>query len=94
MRRQHACVCLHMQARALSVGRILFGFYQLPDSSAEPIDFVVNPEGMQMRSQQRCSPSFPGRPPLRPMRTFCYSSLQPHPALCRPPYCPHSDLHE
>lgn len=41
------------QARAQSVGRILIGFYQLPDSTAQPIDFVVNPEGNELRSKLR-----------------------------------------
>jgi hypothetical protein len=54
-----------MQARALSVGRILFGYYQLPDSSAEPIDFVVNPEGLQLRAKQRRGT------PLTPLHPCC-----------------------
>ncbi len=58
-----ACAC--MQARALSVGRILFGYYQLPDSSAEPIDFVVNPEGLQLRAKQRRGT------PLTPLHPCC-----------------------
>lgn len=44
---------LYLQARAQSVGRILIGFYQLPDSAAQPIDFVVNPEGNELRSKLR-----------------------------------------
>ena len=44
-----------VQARAQSVGRILFGFYAVPDSSSVPIDFVINLEGNEERSKKRCS---------------------------------------
>lgn len=43
----------HLQARAQSVGRILFGFYAVPDSSSVPIDFVINLEGNEERSKKR-----------------------------------------
>lgn len=42
-----------MQARAQSVGRILFGYYAVPDSSSVPIDFVINLEGSEERSKKR-----------------------------------------
>ena len=44
-----------MQARAQSLGRILFGFYAVPDSSSVPIDFVINLEGNAARSTKRYS---------------------------------------
>ena len=42
-----------VQARAQSLGRILFGFYAVPDSSSVPIDFVINLEGNAARSTKR-----------------------------------------
>ncbi|CAL8468748.1 g8288 [Coccomyxa elongata] len=42
-----------LQARAMSVGRILFGYYRVPDSASEPIDFTVNLEGEEQRSATR-----------------------------------------
>ncbi|BDA43260.1 probable ion channel POLLUX at N-terminal half [Coccomyxa sp. Obi] len=42
-----------LQARAMSVGRILFGYYRVPDSPSEPIDFTVNLEGEAQRSAMR-----------------------------------------
>ena len=44
-----------VQARAQSLGRILFGFYAVPDSSSVPIDFVINLEGSAARSTKRCA---------------------------------------
>ena len=38
----------------MSVGRILFGYYRVPDSASEPIDFTVNLEGEELRSAKRC----------------------------------------
>ena len=35
-------------------GGLLFGYYVLPESGADPIDFVVNPEGNKLRSTLRC----------------------------------------
>ena len=43
-----------MPARAASVGRVLYGYYHVPDRSHKPIDFVINPEGMELRSRKRC----------------------------------------
>lgn len=43
-----------MQARAASVGRVLYGYYHVPDRSSKPIDFIINPEGMELRSRKRC----------------------------------------
>lgn len=37
----------------MSVGRILFGYYLVPESAAQPIDFTVNPEGLAVRSAKR-----------------------------------------
>lgn len=45
-----------IQARAASVGRVLYGYYHVPDSSNKPIDFIINPEGMEIRSRRRCAP--------------------------------------
>ncbi len=45
-----------MQARAASVGRVLYGYYHVPDRSSKPIDFIINPEGMEERAQKRCGP--------------------------------------
>ena len=42
-----------VQARAQSLGKILFGFYAVPDSSSVPIDFVINLEGNAARSTKR-----------------------------------------
>ena len=44
-----------IQARAASVGRVLYGYYHVPDSSNKPIDFIINPEGMEIRSRTRCA---------------------------------------
>ena len=65
---------LYLQARAQSVGRILIGFYQLPDSAAQPIDFVVNPEGNELRSE------------LRRVSTVCQTAACT--VLCPQPTCP------
>ena len=46
-------VLTETQARAKSVGRILFGYYAVPDSSSVPIDFVINLEGNGERSKKR-----------------------------------------
>lgn len=45
---------LNVQARAASVGRVLYGYYHVPDRSSKPIDFIINPEGMELRSRKRC----------------------------------------
>jgi hypothetical protein len=37
----------------MSVGRVLFGYYLIPESASEPIDFTVNPEGQEARSVKR-----------------------------------------
>ncbi|KAK9845991.1 hypothetical protein WJX81_007900 [Elliptochloris bilobata] len=42
-----------LMARAASVGRVLYGYYQVPDRSHKPIDFIINPEGMEVRSRKR-----------------------------------------
>jgi len=45
-----------LQARAASVGRVLYGYYHVPDRSSKPIDFIINPEGMEERAKKRCGP--------------------------------------
>ncbi|KAK9818136.1 hypothetical protein WJX72_007697 [[Myrmecia] bisecta] len=42
-----------LQARALQVGQILYGFYNLPSSADQPIDMLINPEGDALRSTTR-----------------------------------------
>lgn len=36
------------------MGRVLYGYYHVPDRSSKPIDFIINPEGMELRSRKRC----------------------------------------
>ena len=42
-----------VQARAETVGQILFAYFQIPGTMDSPLDLVVNPEGNEARSQQR-----------------------------------------
>ena len=42
-----------MQARAETVGQILFAYFQIPGTMDSPLDLVVNPEGNEARSQRR-----------------------------------------
>ncbi|KAK9810370.1 hypothetical protein WJX72_009592 [[Myrmecia] bisecta] len=42
-----------LQARALLVGQIMYGFYNIPSSTDAPIDIVINPEGDEFRSKRR-----------------------------------------
>lgn len=53
------------------MGRILFGYYAVPDSSSVPIDFVINLEGNEERSKKRCAASSSSGCML-----FCALSLQ------------------
>ncbi len=42
-----------MQARAVSVHQILVGYYRIPSSGDQPLEVVVNPPGLQTRSEVR-----------------------------------------
>ena len=42
-----------VQARAETVGQILFAYFQIPSTMDSPLDLVVNPEGNEARSQRR-----------------------------------------
>lgn len=42
-----------MQARVQAVGQTLWGYYYLPSNDASPIDFKLNPSGMEDRSKLR-----------------------------------------
>ena len=44
-----ACV----QARAMTVDQVLFGYYVIPECPGAPLQVVVNPEGNEFRSQAR-----------------------------------------
>ena len=44
---------LQLQARAASVRQVLLGYYRIPGSNAKPLDLVVNPQGLELRSQVR-----------------------------------------
>lgn len=41
------------QKRVSMVGQVLYGFYRIPTTVAEPIDIVINPCGDDVRSLQR-----------------------------------------
>ncbi|KAI7839964.1 hypothetical protein COHA_006285 [Chlorella ohadii] len=42
---------LQLQARAASVRQVLLGYYRVPQSAAEPLELVVNPQGLEERSR-------------------------------------------
>ncbi|GAB4820157.1 hypothetical protein N2152v2_007203 [Parachlorella kessleri] len=41
-----------LQARAVAVQQILLGYYRIPSSSDQPLDVVVNPNGLEARSER------------------------------------------
>lgn len=45
------------QARALSVDQVLFGWYAIPFSMDNPIDYAINPLGDELRSEPRYVPA-------------------------------------
>ena len=48
-----------LQKRVSSVGQVLYGFFRIPRTVAEPIDIVINPCGDAVRSLKRCAPLAP-----------------------------------
>ena len=46
-------LCLAVQARAMTVDQVLFGYYTIPVSQGAPLQVVVNPEGTELRGQKR-----------------------------------------
>ncbi|EIE20310.1 hypothetical protein COCSUDRAFT_67575 [Coccomyxa subellipsoidea C-169] len=43
---------LQLQARAMEVGQVLVGFYDIPKSVEQPLQLVINPEGVDARSRK------------------------------------------
>ena len=42
-----------MQARAMTVDQVLFGYYIIPACPGAPLEVVINPEGNAARSLKR-----------------------------------------
>ena len=42
-----------VQMRAQQVDQVLLGYYEIPETVEGPIDAVINPQGLQLRSRQR-----------------------------------------
>ena len=51
--RRRLSKCEILQARAASVGQVMYGTYRIPSSSDQPIDIVINPTGNEIRSVKR-----------------------------------------
>lgn len=51
-----AALTAALQARAACVQQSVLGYYRIPASADQPLDVVVNPQGLQARSEVR--PSF------------------------------------
>ena len=51
---------------------MLYGYYHVPDRSHKPIDFIINPEGIKLRSRKRCGSE---KHPARYQAAFAWDML-------------------
>ena len=83
------CVGFGKQKRASMVGQVLYGFYRIPTSVADPIDIVINPVGDEVRSLKRCATPLPSSSALprhsHPLVPFEQAGVSPCLRTCPQP---------